>query len=43
MPERFGSWATLHARFRRWAKNGTFERMLRSPRTRADAAGEVDA
>ncbi|MFJ3890831.1 hypothetical protein [Streptomyces rubrogriseus] len=25
MPERYGSWATLHTRFRRWVKGGTFE------------------
>nr|WP_229915881.1 MULTISPECIES: IS5 family transposase [Streptomyces] len=42
VPERFGSWATLHTRFRRWAKDGTFERMLREAQARADAAGEVN-
>ncbi|MFA0843932.1 MULTISPECIES: transposase [Streptomyces] len=25
VPERYGSWATLHTRFRRWVKGGTFE------------------
>ncbi|MFJ8310987.1 MULTISPECIES: transposase [unclassified Streptomyces] len=30
VPERYGSWATLHTRFQRWAKDGTFERMLRA-------------
>ncbi|MFB7338397.1 IS5 family transposase [Streptomyces adustus] len=42
VPERFGSWAALHTRFRRWAKDGTFERMLREAQARADAGGEVD-
>ncbi|MFG2593166.1 transposase [Streptomyces sp. NPDC048438] len=42
VPERYGSWATLHTRFRRSAKDGTFERMLREAQARADAAGEVD-
>ena len=42
VPERYGSWATLHTRFRRWAKDGTFERMLREAQARADAACEVD-
>ncbi|AYN43337.1 transposase [Streptomyces dangxiongensis] len=28
VPERYGSWASLHTRFRRWAADGTFERML---------------
>ncbi|MFB6986056.1 hypothetical protein ACFC0C_07640 [Streptomyces sp. NPDC056178] len=32
----------LHTRFRRWALNGTFERMLRAAQARADAAGEID-
>ncbi|MFF1650623.1 IS5 family transposase [Streptomyces sp. NPDC058240] len=40
--ERYGSWATLHTRFRRWARDGTFEQMLREAQVRADAAGEVD-
>lgn len=42
VPERYGSWATLHTRFRRWAKDGTFERMLRAAQARADAAGDID-
>ena len=27
VPERYGSWATLHTRFRRWAADGTFDRI----------------
>lgn len=42
VPERYGSWATLHTRFRRWAADGTFERMLRAAQAKADAAGAVD-
>ncbi|MFE5197926.1 transposase [Streptomyces sp. NPDC056601] len=30
VPERCGSWATLHTRFCRWAKDGTFERTWRA-------------
>ncbi|MFH9637395.1 transposase, partial [Streptomyces globisporus] len=30
VPERYGPWATLHTRFRRWAADGTFDRMLRA-------------
>lgn len=41
MPERYEPWATLHTRFRRWAADGTFERMLRAARSRADAAGDI--
>ena len=42
VPERYDSWATLHARFRRWAKDGTFERMLRAAQAKADAAGDIE-
>ncbi|MFE4414453.1 IS5 family transposase [Streptomyces sp. NPDC056821] len=41
VPERYGSWATLHTRFRRWAKDGTFERMLQAAQAKADAAGDI--
>ncbi len=41
-PERYGPWTTLHTRFRRWAANGTFDRMLRAAQARADAAGDID-
>lgn len=30
LPERYGLWAALYTRFRRWALDGTFERMLRA-------------
>ncbi|MER5369447.1 IS5 family transposase [Streptomyces sp. NPDC002722] len=42
VPERYGPWATLHTRFRRWALDGTFERMLQAARAKADAAGGID-
>ncbi|RST14711.1 transposase [Streptomyces sp. WAC04770] len=42
VPERYGPWATLHTRFRRWAADGTFERMLRTAQAKADAAGDID-
>ncbi len=42
VPKRCGPWATLHTRFRRWALDGTFERMLRSAQAQADAAGDID-
>lgn len=41
VPERYGSWASLHTRFRRWAADGTFGRMLQAAQARADAAGDV--
>ncbi|WP_437099002.1 IS5 family transposase [Streptomyces flavidovirens] len=42
VPERYGSWASLHTRSRRWAADGTFDRMLRAAQARADAAGDID-
>lgn len=42
VPERYGPWATLHTRLRRWALDGTFDRMLRAAQTKADAAGGID-
>ncbi|MBJ6613835.1 transposase [Streptomyces sp. I4(2020)] len=42
VPERYGSWATLHTRFRRWANDGTFERMHRVAQAKADAAGDIE-
>ncbi|MFC9341531.1 IS5 family transposase [Streptomyces sp. NPDC057021] len=42
VPERYGPWATLHTRFRRWAADGTFDRMLRAAQAKADAAGDVE-
>lgn len=42
VPDRYGPWATLHTRFRRWAANGTFDRMLRAAQAKADAAGDIE-
>lgn len=42
VPGRYGPWATLHTRFRRWAADGTYDRMLRSARAKTDAAGGID-
>ena len=41
VPERYGSWATLHTCFRRWATDGIFTRMLRAAQAKADAAGDI--
>ncbi|MFD0036938.1 transposase [Streptomyces anulatus] len=30
VPERYGSCASLHTRFRRWAADGTFDRVLKN-------------
>nr|WP_242744393.1 IS5 family transposase [Streptomyces sp. CA-256286] len=42
VPERYGSWRTLYTRFRRWALDGTFTRMLEAVQAQKDAAGDVD-
>ncbi len=42
VPDRYGPWATLHTRFRRWAKDGTFARMLQAAQARVDAAVGID-
>lgn len=42
VPERYGPWATLHTRFRRWAAEGTVDRMLRAAQAKADAAGDIE-
>ncbi|MFE6497415.1 IS5 family transposase [Streptomyces sp. NPDC057747] len=42
VPGRYGPWATLHTRFRRWALDGTFERTLQAAQAEADAAGNID-
>ncbi|WP_314244892.1 IS5 family transposase [Streptomyces sp. DSM 40907] len=40
--ERYGSWQTLYTRFRRWALDGTFGRVLRAIQAEKDAAGDID-
>lgn len=42
IPERYGSWQTLYTRFRRWALDGTFSRMLKAIQAERDAAGDID-
>ena len=42
LPERFGSWRTVYARFRRWQQVGVWERVLAALQAEADAAGELD-
>ena len=42
VPDRYGPWATLHTRFRRWAADGTFDRMLRAAQAKADTAGDIE-
>ncbi|MFI0822094.1 transposase [Streptomyces sp. NPDC021098] len=42
LPAGFGSWKTVWARHRRWAADGTWDRVLRRPADRADDGGLID-
>lgn len=42
VPARYGPWQTLYTRFRRWALDGTFTRMLAAVQAEKDAAGDID-
>ena len=42
VPARYGSWKSIYTRFRRWALDGTFTRMLAGAQADADAAGDID-
>ncbi|MFD5242873.1 transposase [Streptomyces tendae] len=39
VPERYGPWATLPARSRRWATDGTFDRTLRATQATRRSGG----
>lgn len=41
LPERYGPWRTVYARFRRWQVDGTWDRLLAHVQTKSDAVGEV--
>lgn len=42
MPERYGSCKTAHDRFRRWQRDGTWDRILAALRLNADERGLLD-
>jgi transposase len=42
LPERYGPWASVYTRFRRWTKAGVWDRLFAAVQRRADAAGEID-
>ncbi|MFF8411225.1 IS5 family transposase [Streptomyces omiyaensis] len=42
LPERFGSWKTVHDRHRRWSADGTWDGILQALLTAADADGRID-
>ncbi|MFI6078666.1 transposase [Actinoplanes sp. NPDC051343] len=39
---RYGSWKSIYTRFRRWALNGTFDKMLVAAQAQADANADID-
>lgn len=42
LPKRYGSWKTVYDRFRRWAEDGTLERIVRQLQGELDAEGRID-
>jgi transposase len=42
LPERYGKWKSVHARFSRWRRDGTFDRILQRLHLRLDEAGRID-
>ena len=41
LPERYGPWRTVYARFVRWQRDGTWDRLLAHAQRKSDAVGEV--
>lgn len=42
MPERYGKWQSVYARYRRWTRDGLFGRMLDRLHLSLDADGRID-
>ena len=42
LPERYGKWQSVHHRFVRWRRDGTFDRVLKALQIRLDKAGKID-
>ena len=42
LPERYGPWQTVYARFRRWTREGLWQRILDQLHRDLDAAGQID-
>lgn len=41
LPEHFGSWKGAHNRLRKWAADGTWEKVLTALLTQADTEGDL--
>lgn len=42
LPERYGPWQTVYSRFRRWSRNGLWDRILEALQRELDGLGNVD-
>jgi transposase len=42
VPEEFGPWQTIYDRFRKWCRNGLWDRILRRLQARKMHSGEID-
>jgi len=42
MPERYGKWQTVYSRYRRWAREGLFDRILERLHLDLDEDGRID-
>lgn len=42
LPERFGPWSTVASRFRRWTREGPWDRVVQALQRDLDAAGRID-
>ncbi|GAA1500530.1 IS5 family transposase [Streptomyces bangladeshensis] len=42
LPEHFGSWKGVHNRLRKWAADGTWEKVFTALLAQADAEGDLD-
>ncbi len=40
LPDRYGPWRTVYARFVRWQQDGTWDRLLAHVQTKSDAVGD---
>ena len=42
LPERYGPWSTVASRFRRWTREGLWDRILETLQRELDAVGQID-
>lgn len=42
VPERYGHWKTIYGRYRRWTREGLFDRILKRLHLQLDEEGRVD-